>query len=829
MGRKVKVLSADSGRNTICYLQVLGLGNDTEDCSPSVLLFFDHQRYLFNAGDGFQRFCVEHGVRMSRLESVMLTRSATAALGGLSGMLLSMVQEGPGGEAGSIMGGASRMAVFGPRGLRNFVSGARSYVGMRNLELELHEIGPGGVGRISLERGRESGPRIPRGEPVVKNALVEITPVMLWVPHAAGASAGGGAADSPPGSPRGAKRARAASPPAAAPGTEPGPVACYVCKLPPIPGKFHPERAAALKVPRGPSYAALVRGQSVTLEDGTVVQPEDVVDPPSPGPVVLIADCPSEDYLPALQRSPELRAVAATAAAEGSREPVACIVHLAPAAVVATEAYAAFVATFPEAQHIFAGRGAAAPVEAAPVMLASAAVQARMSALSPEFFPDHSLSWGRAGGGQQPAAAGPSGSLPAGAPAGAVAGRNLLKYHLRPAAKRGLEDPPEVPDRFASAAAVREGVAPEVVSAAQAGLEAARGLSLPGGLGKLGRENLEVTFLGTGAAVPSKYRNVSGIYLDRFSRGGLLLEAGEGTYGQLVRRFGAAAARERVAGLGLVWISHMHADHHLGLPRILAARREALQARCAPGERPEPLTVVGPRPLRRTLGELSQLEDLCYRFVDHCLVPEDVDVARLPPGAFPKWVDRGSEAEKARALLTRAKQRLGLRRLESVEVEHTCRFSYACVLEADEGWVVSFSGDTRPNRAFAEAARGSTVMIHEATFEDGLIQEARAKKHSLVGEAVKVGKVAGAYRTVLTHFSQRYPTIPVVSDEFEASTCIAFDLLSFNLQDLPRLPSLVGPLRMLFGRHDFASEEEGLLAAGGAAEALEEQGGGGAP
>ena len=100
MGRKVKVLSADSGRNTICYLQVLGLGNDTEDCSPSVLLFFDHQRYLFNAGDGFQRFCVEHGVRMSRLESVMLTRSATAALGGLSGMLLSMVQEGPGGRRG---------------------------------------------------------------------------------------------------------------------------------------------------------------------------------------------------------------------------------------------------------------------------------------------------------------------------------------------------------------------------------------------------------------------------------------------------------------------------------------------------------------------------------------------------------------------------------------------------------------------------------------------------------------------------------------------------------------------------------------------------------
>ena len=109
MGRKVKVLSADSGRNTICYLQVLGLGNDTEDCSPSVLLFFDHQRYLFNAGEGFQRYCVEHGVKMARLDSVLLTRMSTATAAGLSGMLLSMT-EGPQGE--SLMGGAASMDIY---------------------------------------------------------------------------------------------------------------------------------------------------------------------------------------------------------------------------------------------------------------------------------------------------------------------------------------------------------------------------------------------------------------------------------------------------------------------------------------------------------------------------------------------------------------------------------------------------------------------------------------------------------------------------------------------------------------------------------------------
>ena len=50
------------------------------------------------------------------------------------------------------------------------------------------------------------------------------------------------------------------------------------------------------------------------------------------------------------------------------------------------------------------------------------------------------------------------------------------------------------------------------------------------------------------------------------SQGGMLLDCGEGTYGQLRRRYGAATD-EIVAGLKCVWISHIHADHHAGLGR----------------------------------------------------------------------------------------------------------------------------------------------------------------------------------------------------------------------------------------------------------------------
>lgn len=41
------------------------------------------------------------------------------------------------------------------------------------------------------------------------------------------------------------------------------------------------------------------------------------------------------------------------------------------------------------------------------------------------------------------------------------------------------------------------------------------------------RSEFEVTFLGTGAAVPSKYRNVTGLHLNLFDRGGLLMDCGK--------------------------------------------------------------------------------------------------------------------------------------------------------------------------------------------------------------------------------------------------------------------------------------------------------------
>ena len=76
--------------------------------------------------------------------------------------------------------------------------------------------------------------------------------------------------------------------------------ACYICELPDIPGKFLPQKAASLGVPRGPLYGKLVKGEEVTGASGKLVRPEDVMEPSTPGPLVLIVDCPSEAFIPCL-------------------------------------------------------------------------------------------------------------------------------------------------------------------------------------------------------------------------------------------------------------------------------------------------------------------------------------------------------------------------------------------------------------------------------------------------------------------------------------------------------------------------------------------------
>jgi ribonuclease Z len=283
------------------------VGGDTGCTVPSVLLFFDRQRYLFNAGEGFQRFCVEHRIKLNKLSAVLATRVATEATGGVPGMLLTIADASAG---GLLAGHSSVMGLHGPRGMRSMVNAFRTFVNARDMDLKVDEFNS--------------------STPVIANELVTITPVVLE-PEEGGAQApddSSAAAAAAPLEPEPeAKRPRLDLGPSSAGADIPAvsreaPAACYICELADIPGKFLPQKAASMGVQRGPLYGKLVRGETVQGANGRAVRPEDVMEAASPGPVVLVLDCPGEAFMGALAAAPGLERFRGQGEAVGKGKPV---------------------------------------------------------------------------------------------------------------------------------------------------------------------------------------------------------------------------------------------------------------------------------------------------------------------------------------------------------------------------------------------------------------------------------------------------------------------------------------------------------------------------
>lgn len=58
----------------------------------------------------------------------------------------------------------------------------------------------------------------------------------------------------------------------------------------------------------------------------------------------------------------------------------------------------------------------------------------------------------------------------------------------------------------------------------------------------------------------------------------ILLDCGEGTFGQLIRFFGKRDVIEILKNIKAIYVSHLHADHHIGLVGFLTGRRKLLHA-----------------------------------------------------------------------------------------------------------------------------------------------------------------------------------------------------------------------------------------------------------
>ena len=92
---------------------------------------------------------------------------------------------------------------------------------------------------------------------------------------------------------------------------------------------------------------------------------------------------------------------------------------------------------------------------------------------------------------------------------------------------------------------------------------------------------------------------------------------------------------------------------------------------------------------------------------------------------------------KTKQLFFNFLQRHSISEFNPVPVYH-CPQAFAICMHHKSGVKISYSGDTRPWPAFIEAAKNSTLLIHEATFNDSNIGIAKECNHSTVEEAITV-------------------------------------------------------------------------------------------
>ena len=319
-------------------------------------------------------------------------------------------------------------------------------------------------------------------------------------------------------------------------------------------GKFLASKAKELGVTPGPTYGRLIRGESVQSQDGKTITPDMVMENDREGGGIAVIDLPGKEYVENLISRPEW-------SSETMMAGVGAVIWLLGPGVGQDPQIRMFMSEHPQWKHIISSPDSCPNYLA---MSSSAKSAIRLSRINRNFFP-----------------------IP-------VHNNNVPSQHGNPidektsaanvvAAQQGLlcqlEPTFEIQDTavtsFLSSESALETVSQRALDLAQiAKEEIASESSNSNASQDLPSGDAEIITLGTGSALPSKYRNVSATLLRVPGCGSYLLDCGENTLGQLRRVYGDEDLKEVLRDLKLIWISHLHADHHLGTVSVVKAWRD---------------------------------------------------------------------------------------------------------------------------------------------------------------------------------------------------------------------------------------------------------------
>jgi len=261
-----------------------------------------------------------------------------------------------------------------------------------------------------------------------------------------------------------------------------------------------------------------------------------------------------------------------------------------------------------------------------------------------------------------------------------------------------------------------------------------------------------VRFLGTGGVAPSDKRRLP-CYLIEHAGYQIILDIGEGAQYRLLR-YGTNKNL-------MILLSHLHADHVLGLPGFLAT--------LAMTGRTRPVYIVGPPGTRNFVLSFISLPIAFFGdFPIYVIEAVQGDVISFGDLLISVALGKHTITNYAYRVDLPRRPKLIKELIEEVPKEKRRLIAEGELVEVSgrlikprevsvwrEGKSVVYTGDTRPTLSIIELSRNADLLIHDSTYTSEYRELAIERGHSTAQEAAEVALIAGVKSLALVHISRR--------------------------------------------------------------------------
>ena len=271
---------------------------------------------------------------------------------------------------------------------------------------------------------------------------------------------------------------------------------------------------------------------------------------------------------------------------------------------------------------------------------------------------------------------------------------------------------------------------------------------------------MQLTFLGTSCMVPTKERNVPGVFL-KYKSEGILFDCGEGTQRQMNI---TGINRNKVT---MILLTHWHGDHVAGIIGLLQTMGNR--------EFNPKVEIFGPKGTKK---RLCLLMDAIHFDVMIRLKVHDID-AKKPEAIFNckdfkiiaanmkhnvpcvaySFIEKDRKnIDKSFLEKNKIKDGPHLKKLSAGKdiVYKGKKYKAQDATYIIKGKKISYVVDTEVCNNAIELARDSDILICESTYSSKLRDKAEQRKHMTSKDAAMIANQANVKKLILTHFSQRY-------------------------------------------------------------------------